>query len=310
MSEPTLAPEFEAMCVSLAEAPPIPTLSVEAARGMWSAYLIGEREPIGEIRDLQIEGPVSRLDARLYRPQGPCAGVILFIHGGGWVLGDIGTHDIAVTGLVRRSGCAILSLNYRLAPETPFPGGLEDCFAALCQLNEQRAELGFADVPLFVAGDSAGGNLAAALSILARDRGGPVIDGQILLYPVTDGRRNQPSYSERGTGSLLTAADMEWFWTHYAPGDTALNPLASPLLCASLTNLPPAVVATAEFDPLRDEGRKYAVRLRQAGVACTELHFQDMPHGFLTSYQISPSADQAVTVIAGAIRDLAGAATE
>ena len=305
MSQPTLAPEFQAMCEALAQMPPIPTLTVAAARDMWKAFLVGEREPIGEISDLRIEGAVGELDARLYRPDGEPKGVILFLHGGGWVVGDIVTHDIGVTALVRRSDCAVLSVNYRLAPDTPFPGGLEDCYAALRWLDGHRDELGLADLPLMVSGDSAGGNLAAALAILARDRSGPGIDGQILLYPVTDGRRSLPSYIERGTGGLLTAADMEWFWSHYVSGEAALDPLASPLLHPDLTGLPPAVLVTAEFDPLRDEGREYAARLCDAGVACKVLHFDDLPHGFLTSYMLAPSADRAITEISGAIRELA-----
>lgn len=305
MSQPTLAPEFQAMCEALAQFPPIPTLTVAAARDMWAAFAAGEREAIGDTIDLQIDGADGKLDARLYRPDGECRGIILFLHGGGWVLGDLASHDVGISALVRRSGCAVLSFQYRLAPETPFPGGLEDCYAALRWLDDHRTELNLLGIPMLVSGDSAGGNLAAALAILARDRGGPAIDGQILLYPVTDGRRSHPSYTERGTGGLLSAADMEWFWNHYAPGNTALDPLASPLLHPDLTGLPPTVLVTAEFDPLRDEGSEYAARLRDAGVACKVLHFDDLPHGFLTSYMLAPSADLAVTAVSDAISELA-----
>jgi len=305
MRIPTLAPEYEVMCAAIAEAPAIPTLEPEAARAMWSAFLVGEREQIGEIRELQYPGVEGDLAARLYRPEGKPVAVVLFIHGGGWVLGDIETHDIAMTGLVERSGCAVLSINYRLAPETPFPGGLEDCFAALRWLEDNREALGLGGIPLIVSGDSAGGNLAAALCILTRNRAGPAIDGQLLLYPVTDARRSLPSYTERKSGGLLTASDMEWFWNHYVSGSAALSDLASPLLCETLAGLPPAIVVTAEFDPLRDEGKGYAERLKLAEVPCRVIHFDDLPHGFVTSYQISPASNAALTSIANALRELA-----
>jgi acetyl esterase len=304
MSIPTMAPEYQAMSAAVAENPSMSSLEPDAARALWAAFQVGEREPIGEIRDLAYPGAETPLGARLYRPEGNPLAVVLYIHGGGWVLGDIETHDVAMTGLVRRSDCAVVSINYRLAPESPFPGGLEDCYAALQWLETNGAELGLSGVPLVVSGDSAGGNLAAALCILARNRAGPIIDGQLLLYPVTDGRRASPSYTERGNGGLLSASDMEWFWNHYASSRDALSALASPLLCEELNDLPPAVIVTAEFDPLRDEARDYAERLKQADVRCATLHFADLPHGFLTSYQIAPASDQALTGIAEALREL------
>ena len=305
-----IAPEFRPVLEALASAPKIPDSSVEQARAMWDAFLPGEPETLARTTDLVVDGATGPLPARLYRPVADPAGVALFLHGGGWVLGSLRSHDIAVRALAKRSGWAFLAVEYRLAPETPFPGGLEDCFAALRWLSSARPQLDLAGKPIIVVGDSAGGNLAAAVAILARDRRGPELAGQILIYPAVDGRQAAPSYSERSDGGLLTAADMAWFWNHYAPEESALSPLASPLLHADLTGLPPAIIVTAEFDPLRDEGRDYAAALRKARVPTEEIHCSDLPHGFLTFASISPSSDRAVTAIAGQIMSLSNQGTE
>ena len=294
-----IAPEFQPVLQALAAAPRIPDSSVEQARAMWEAFLPGEPEALEDVADLVVPGQTGPLPARLYRPSKEPAGIVLFLHGGGWVLGSLRSHDIAVRSLAKRSAWAILAIEYRLAPEAPFPAGLADCHAALDWLGEKRADLGLKDRPIIVAGDSAGGNLAAALAILVRDRGGPHLAGQVLIYPVTDGRADTPSYAERGEGGLLGAADMRWFWNHYAPAGAALDPLASPILQQDLSGLPPAAVVTAEFDPLRDEGRAYADALQASGVPVEHLHFPDLPHGFLTFAPISPASDRALTAIAG-----------
>jgi len=294
-----MAPEFRPVLQALAAAPKIADSSVEQARAMWEAFLPGEPEPLEDVADLDVPGQTAPIPARLYLPSKDPAGLVLFLHGGGWVLGGLRSHDIAVRSLAKRSNWAVLAIEYRLAPESPFPAGLEDCYAALGWLAEKRVELGRKDWPIIVAGDSAGGNLAAALAILVRDRLGPQLAGQVLIYPATDGRTDTPSYAERGEGGLLTARDMRWFWNHYAPGELALEPLASPILQQDLSGLAAAAIVTAEFDPLRDEGGAYADALRASGVPVQHLHFPDLPHGFLTFAPISPSSDRALSAIAG-----------
>lgn len=301
----TLAPEFEPIIEALAEAPPIRDLSVEAARAMYEENIVGEPVALDSVRDLTIAGSSGDIDARLYMPNKDPAGILLFLHGGGWVVGNLTVYDVSVRGIAAASQCAVIAVEYRLAPEHPFPAGLDDCYAALEWVAQNRDELGLADKPLIVAGDSAGGNLAAAVSIACRDRGGPRIDGQLLIYPVTDGRLQSPSYRERGSGALLTAADMEWFWNQYATGESRLDPLVSVCLESNHSDLPPAIVVTAEFDPLRDEGIAYAEKLKAAGVQCKHLHYCDLPHGFLTFSQISASAAQALAEFGDLTRQLA-----
>jgi len=301
--EPSLAPEFAPVLEGFAQAPPIPSLPVEAVRGMFEQFDFGEDEKLAEVRDLEIDGAAGPIPARFYRPLGDPRGLILFYHGGGWVVGNLQSHDKAVRALANRSECAVLAIEYRLAPEHVFPAGLEDCYAALQWADRHKGDLGLGDVPLVVAGDSAGGNLAAVVAVMARDRKGPALAAQLLIYPATSSGQDTPSYTERGTGSLLTKADMVWFWNHYAPeGMDRTDPRMSVLLTEDLGRLPPAVLAIAEFDPLRDEGVAYGRKLASADTAVTVLHYRDLPHGFLTFYQMSPGASRALDEMATSLK--------
>ena len=301
--EPSLAPEFAPVLEGFAQAPPIPSLPVEAVRGMFEQFDFGEDEKLAEVRDLEIDGAAGPIPARFYRPLGDPRGLILFYHGGGWVVGNLQSHDKAVRALANRSECAVLAIEYRLAPEHVFPAGLEDCYAALQWADSHKGDLGLGDVPLVVAGDSAGGNLAAVVAVMARDRKGPALAAQLLIYPATSSGQDTPSYTERGTGSLLTKADMVWFWNHYAPeGMDRTDPRMSVLLTEDLGRLPPAVLAIAEFDPLRDEGVAYGRKLASADTAVTVLYYRDLPHGFLTFYQMSPGASRALDEMATSLK--------
>ena len=301
--EPSLAPEFAPVLEGFAQAPPIPSLPVEAVRGMFEQFDFGEDETLAEVRDLEIDGAAGPIPARFYRPLGDPRGLILFYHGGGWVVGNLQSHDKAVRALANRSECAVLAIEYRLAPEHVFPAGLEDCYAALQWADRHKSDLGLGDVPLVVAGDSAGGNLAAVVAVMARDRKGPALAAQLLIYPATSSGQDTPSYTERGTGSLLTKADMVWFWNHYAPeGMDRNDPRMSVLLTEDLGRLPPAVLAIAEFDPLRDEGVAYGRKLASADTAVTVLYYRDLPHGFLTFYQMSPGASRALDEMATSLK--------
>jgi len=301
--EPSLAPEFAPVLEGFAQAPPIPSLPVEAVRGMFEQFDFGEDEKLAEVRDLEIDGAAGPIPARFYRPLGDPRGLILFYHGGGWVVGNLQSHDKAVRALANRSECAVLAIEYRLAPEHVFPAGLEDCYAALQWADRYKGDLGLGDVPLVVAGDSAGGNLAAVVAVMARDRKGPALAAQLLIYPATSSGQDTPSYTERGTGSLLTKADMVWFWNHYAPeGMDRNDPRMSVLLTEDLGRLPPAVLAIAEFDPLRDEGVAYGRKLASADTAVTVLYYRDLPHGFLTFYQMSPGASRALDEMATSLK--------
>lgn len=266
--------------------PPFEQLGPTQARVIALGFrdLQGEAQPVGEVRDILVPGPAGNLPVRLYHPApGKARPLVVYFHGGGWVIGDVELVDKPCRALANASGCVVASVNYRLSPESKFPAPAEDCYQATKWLAEHAQEIGARPGTLAVAGDSAGGNLAAAVALMARDRGGPKLAYQLLIYPVTapaKGTRSA-SYTENADGYLLTRAGMEWFWDHYlAQAEDGRNPYASPLFAEDLRGLPPAMVVTAEFDPLRDEGRAYAKRLAEAGVAVREAHYADMIHGF------------------------------
>jgi acetyl esterase len=208
---------------------------------------------------------------------------MVFFHGGGWVVGSIDTHDGMCRSLANACGCVVVGVDYRLAPEQKFPGALDDCFCATLWAGENAATLlGCDPARLIVAGDSAGGNLAAAVALEARNHAEPKIAHQLLIYPALDYRFDTKSYLENAEGYYLTKATMEYFWQQYLENeDLALNPYACPLRAAELENLPPATIITAEYDPLRDEGEAYAKRLKQAGVKAVVKRYDGMIHGFL-----------------------------
>lgn len=245
--------------------------------------------------DLQIPGRSGPIRARLLQPEAPGA-LTVYLHGGGWVLGAIEDFDTLARTLAARSGGAVLLVDYRLAPEHPFPAGLEDAEDALAWAAADRPA---GDVPLIVAGDSAGANLATVAARRLRDR--VPLAAQILVYPVTDAAMDSPSYREESAGMPLTAADMAWFVGHYGAADP-LHPDVSPLRADDLSGLPPALVLTAEHDVLRDEGEAYAARLEQAGTPVTLRRYDGATHGFIRLHNHFETADRAVDDMADAIR--------
>ncbi|MHA1114110.1 MAG: alpha/beta hydrolase [Alphaproteobacteria bacterium] len=279
-------------------------LSPDAARveaRAMSAAAAGPPVDMAEVRDIAVPGPGGDLPARVYRPLGtPDAPlpVLVYFHGGGWVIGDLDSHDGLCRRLAAGAGCLVFSIGYRLAPEQRFPAAVEDAAAALAWAAANAAGWGGDGARLALGGDSAGGNLVAVASRIARDSGGPPIRYQLLIYPVTDLTLSQPSYTRLGEGFLLGHAGMEWYAGHYLGGADPRDPMASPLFAADLAGLPPALIVTAGFDPLADEGAAYGDRLEDAGVAVARLHYDDMIHGFLTMDGLIDQAGRAAAEIA------------
>lgn len=242
-----------------------------------------EATPLASVEDTTIPGPAGPLPVRIYRPSTEgTRPTIVFFHGGGWVICDLDTHDGTCRNLAADADAVVVSVDYRLAPEHRFPAAADDCYAATEWAAAHLAELGGAEGRLVVAGDSAGGNLAAAVTLMARDRKGPAIGFQLLIYPVVgtpwDGR---PSYTDNAEGYFLTSRAMEWFTLHYTgSAEAAEHPYAAPSRATDFSGLPPAHVITAEFDPLRDEGEAYAASLNAAGVPTTVVRYDGMIHGF------------------------------
>ena len=270
-----------------AQARPVHTLSVEEARRQQADALSGNDavDPVGAVTDWDVPVADHEVPVRVYEPaeagRGPHPAVVFF-HGGGWVLGSPDTHDAICRVLARVAHATVVSVDYRLAPEYPFPAAVEDCYGVTEWVAAHGDDIGVDADHLAVAGVSAGGNLAAAVTHLARETA-PDIDYQVLMCPVTDFAFDTPSYAENATGYLLTEADMRWFWGHYLPHPLCgNNPYASPLRARDCTGLPPATVLTAGFDPLRDEGRRYADRLREDGVPVRSRNYDGMIHGFVS----------------------------
>ena len=263
-------------------------------------------EPMSEVRDLRVAGADGELDARLYRPsEQPDLPLLVFFHGGGFVMGNLDTHDNLCRSLARQTEAVVVSVAYRLAPENPFPAAPLDCYAATCWLVAHGAELRVDGSRLAVAGDSAGGNLALAVSQLAVQRRGPKISYQCLFYPVTDAGCDSQSFEDFAESYLLSAGMMRWFWQQYLQDvGQADDPLASPLRAESLTGLPPTTLITAEFDPLRDEGEAMAECLREAGVPVRVQRCDGMIHGFIS---MAPFVEGAAQSLSDAAADLRGA---
>jgi acetyl esterase len=286
-------------------------MSVKEARAKsrHEAAITAARPPIpmAWVEDLDVPGPGGPLRSRLYLPRGlPSDGappLLVYFHGGGWVIGDLDTHDGACRFLAANSSTAVLSIGYRLAPENPFPAPVEDAWAAFAWAAANATAMGFDPERIAVGGDSAGGNLAAVVSLLARSGGGAVPAMQLLLYPVTDSRDDLPSRKLFAKGFLLTKADMDTFERHYLPpGTDDGDPRISVLRAPDLRALPPAYVATAGFDPLRDEGEAYALRMRDAGVHVALRRHPGLIHSFANETAISRTARGAMLEAAGALR--------
>ncbi len=261
---------------------------------------------IGMVRDLTADGPLGPIPLRVYRPAGVPAStplaVLVFFHGGGWVIGDLETHDVLCRQLTAGSGVSVVSVDYRLAPEHKFPAAVDDAWAATRWVVAHAGELAVDASRLAVGGDSAGGNLAAVVALLARDKGAPAIAVQVLIYPVTDLVGETRSYRDFAEGYLLTREGMRWFIAHYLTAEAeAADWRASPIRAQSLAGLPAALIVTAGFDPLRDEGEAYAERLRDAGVRVDSVCYGGMIHGFVPMGRLLDTAGRAISLIAGSL---------
>jgi acetyl esterase len=263
---------------------------------------------VGAVKDLTADGPAGPIPVRLYRPTGVPATTALpalvFFHGGGWVIGDIETHDVLCRQLAAGAGISVVAVDYRLAPEHRFPAAIDDAWAATRWVAAHAAELGIDAGRLAVGGDSAGGNLATVVALLARDRGGPSIALQTLIYPVTDVGAESQSYADFADGFMLTRELMRWFIAHYLAGThDGVDWRVSPLRAPSLAGVAPALVVTAGFDPLRDEGDAYARKLREAGVRVDTICYGGMIHGFAPMGRLIETGNRAVAHIAATLRE-------
>ena len=259
--------------------------------------LFGKGPEVGKVENVEIPTRGGKIRGRVLLPKAAPTALIVFYHGGGWVIGGIDESEIIARFLVDDTGAGVVLVDYRLAPEHPFPAPLDDCYDALLWSAKEAARL---KVPVVVAGDSAGGNLATLCALLARDQGGPKIALQILLYPVCDCDMETESYRAFGSGYVLTAADMGWFYDHYLQGDKQqrANPLVSPLRARELKGLPPALIMTAEYDVLRDEAETYGKRLAAAGVKVWVRRYQGVAHGFVRMQNLLDIARRSMTDIA------------
>jgi acetyl esterase len=289
-------PEIAAVLQLIAGSPPLHELSPAEAREGFRALTVGLRKPesviaIKSVEDRVVPGAAGDLPARVYRPDetGPLP-TLVYLHGGGWVIGDLDTHDNTCRQLARDARTVVVSVAYRLAPEARFPAAVEDAIAATRWASQHLDELGGSD-RLAIGGDSAGGNLAAAVAQTMPE----VLSAQLLIYPSTDVVAEHPSRQDNGTGYFLEIPTMEWFFEQYAGEVTDIDARLSPALTEDLGGLPPAVVVTGEFDPLRDEGNAYADALRAAGVRVEHRCFDGMIHGFFDMGPVSAAAREAVS---------------
>lgn len=265
-----------------------------------------EPPPIYRAEDQHIDGPHGSIPIRIYTPGGATPmGALVYFHGGGWVLGDLESHDILCRKIANAAGCVVVSVAYRLAPEHKFPAAPEDCYAATRWVAANAPALGCDPRRIAVGGDSAGGNLAAVVAMMARDRRGPELRFQLLFYPAISAANDTASQREFATdGFVLSRADMVWFWNHYLtnPADR-MNPYACPNQARDLSNLPPALVQTASHDPLRDEGEAYAIQMRNAGVRVSCTRYDGVIHGFVSFSDLVDKGKQALGHAADALRD-------
>ncbi len=291
--------------------PPYPTIGHVAAREIFvasRAILQPDPSPVGEVRDLAASGPAGEIPLRLYRGQATDASrpqpALIYYHGGGWVLGNLESHDGVCRDIANAAQCTVISVDYRLAPEAKFPAAADDSIAAAQWIHDNAEAFGVDRNRLAVGGDSAGGNLSAVVALHARDNGGPKLKLQVLIYPSTDMSSVYPSYEEFAEQLPLTRTTMDWFVDLYLKKrvEDAKDWRASPLHAKSLAGLPPAYVITAGMDPLRDEGETFARALMKAGVAVETKRFDGQIHGFLTMGRIIRDSQTAIADIATELR--------
>jgi acetyl esterase len=303
-----LDPQVKALLDQMARAniPAYEELTPKQARNQ---MLIGSKfsdkpQDVHAVEDRSVPGPNGGVPIRVYWPSADGnLPVVVYFHGGGWIMGSIDTHDAYCRALANASGTVAVSVDYRLAPEHKFPAGAEDAFAAARWVAENGSDIGVDARRIALAGDSAGGNLAAAVTLMSRDRGTPPAAFQVLIYPVTDYNFDTDSYHENADGYHLTRSGMMWGWRHYLDKqEDGHSSYASPLRADDLRGLPPALVITAQFDPLRDEGEAYAERLRASGVPVTLRRYNGMIHGFARRLGLLTRAEEALHEIADALR--------
>jgi acetyl esterase len=298
-----LDPRVRAALEAQGPVPEYRTLEIGALRATFAeqaARVPKLNNPVARVEDRAI----GSVPIRIYSPAGSAPfPALVFLHGGGWVVGDLETHDQVCRSIASRGEAVVVAVHYRLAPETPFPGALEDGAAAIRWTAEHARELGVDPKRISVGGDSAGGNLAAALALESRDGRVPPLARQLLIYPVTDASWDTDSYREFASGYGLTRANMIWFWEVYlGKAGRADDPRVSPLR-ADLRGVAPALVLSAEFDVLRDEGERYAARLHEAGVPVRCIRYRGLNHGFIRMGAVYPQADRALTDLAQALRE-------
>lgn len=308
--DPDLDPQAAALLDDLESgiAPPSSTLSVATGRALLEdLFAVDDPEPVGDVVDLEMQGPAGPIPLRIYAPggDGPVP-VLVFLHGGGWVRGSIEAYDGPCRLLAEGADCIVVSVEYRRAPEHPFPAGLEDCYAATEWAADYAADLGGDPERVAVGGDSAGGNLAAGVTLLARDRGGPELAHQLLVYPSLNppSVRWFDSYDENGTGYFLEMDSVEWYLDQYLSRDTDVgNAYAVPLRARSLADLPPATAVTAGFDPLVDECDAYVERLERAGVDVEHRQYESQIHAFISLYEYIDEGRDAIDEVAQTLRE-------
>lgn len=273
-------------------------------RGAELRKLAGPAESVAKVEEYKIPVKNGEIKARIYTPEGQGAfHIFIYLHGGGWVMGDLEIADSPCRSIANRAECIVVSVDYRLAPEYKFPTPLEDCYAAAKWVANHAEEWNGDPAKIAIGGDSAGGNLAAAVTLMARDLGGPTFMSQVLIYPVTALTFSTPSYRKNGKGYFLTYESMAWFTKHYlAEEEDRLNAYAAPLLAEDFNDLPPALIITAEYDPLRDEGFAYADRLDNAEVPVVFTCYEGMIHGFFWMAGIMDKGKQAIGQVANYLK--------
>lgn len=304
----TLDPVAKAILdqMAAANAPKVYQLTPEQVRqGGDMSATAGPPEEVGKMENRTVPGPAGEIPVRIYTPEGegPFPAFVYF-HGGGWVVGNLDMVDVPCRLITNRAECVVVSVDYRLAPENKFPAPLEDAYAVVNWVSEHGATIGVDETRVAVGGDSAGGNLAAAVSLMAKDKGGPNLSLQLLVYPNLNYSFDTESYLEFAEGYLLTTKDLEWFWNHYLRNEEdGKNPYTSPLLAEDLSGLPPALVITAEYDQLRDEGEAYGKRLQEAGVPTEITRYDGMIHNFYLMPAVFKQGMEAIEQSAKALKN-------